>query len=84
MLAGRRPPGNGLDLLAGKTDSELTASDAASKAKPLISYPDLLLTKAKGDVTVIWILPLFGHPHIQNSGDTGIPFSYYLSFLGYG
>ena len=63
---------------------KLTASDTASKAKPLISYPDLLLTKAEGDVTVMWILPLFGHPHIHNSGDMGIPFPYYLSDLGYG
>ena len=70
----------GLDVLAGKP----TASDTASKAKRLISYPDLLLTKAEGDVAVIWILPRFGHPHIQNSGDMGIPFSYYLSDLGYG
>ena len=53
-----------------------TASDTANK--------DLLLTKAEGDVTVIWILPRFGHPHIQNSGDMGIPFSYYLIDLGYG
>ena len=64
---------------------EKPTADTASKAKPLISYPDLiLLTKAEGDVTVIWILPRFRHPHIQNSGDMGIPFSYYLIDLGYG
>ena len=40
--------------------------------------------KAEGDVTVIWIPPRFGHPHIQNPDYMGIPFSYYFSDLGYG
>ena len=32
---------------------------------------------------MIWVSPRFGHPHSQNPSDVGIPFSYYLSDLGY-
>ena len=52
---------------------ETQIENSTSGIKGLFTWSGGSFSFLRGDVTVIWASPRFGHPHSLNPGDMGIP-----------